>query len=93
MRFKNVLIKRQLFIKALLEEPWHTLVTLFSACLVLFFFSFGLALFEAVDQSNDAIQITGKDSSILVSTLLWKLLEMLRMQTRPVGVLARPFTL
>jgi hypothetical protein len=28
--------------------------------------SFGLALFEAVDQSNDAIQITGKDSSILV---------------------------
>lgn len=32
--------------------------------------SFGLALFEAVDQSNDAIQITGKDSSILVSVLV-----------------------
>ncbi len=35
--------------------------------------SFGLALYEAVDQSNDAIQITAKDSSILVSVCSTKL--------------------
>lgn len=38
--------------------------------LILVCCSFGLALFEAVDQSNDAIQITGKESSILVSELI-----------------------
>ena len=30
---------------------------------------FSLALFEAVDQCNDAVQITGKDSTIMVSAL------------------------
>jgi len=30
-------------------------------------FLFGMALFEAVEQSNDAIQITGPNSTILVS--------------------------
>ncbi len=30
---------------------------------------FSLALFEAVDQCNDAVQITGKDSTIMVSAV------------------------
>lgn len=48
------------------------LFTLFAVHVVAMFClsSFGLALYEAVDQSNDAIQITGKDSNILVSALV-----------------------
>ena len=43
------------------------MVYMFSYCLC----RFSLALFEAVDQCNDAVQITGKDSSIMASLLLY----------------------